>query len=77
MGNKVTPKITTATLLSHSLYRGMQARVAARLEVSKSVVSRVANGLKKSRRIEKALLSEANRIERQVQKARTGKEKAA
>lgn len=66
-----------ATLLNHSLYRGMQARVAARLGVSKSVVSRVASGQKRSRRIEKALLSEEKRIERQIQKARAGKEEAA
>ncbi len=54
------------------MFHGIQASVAARLRVSKSVVSRVANGLKKSRRIEKALLSEARRIERLIQKARVG-----
>jgi predicted XRE-type DNA-binding protein len=79
MGIKVSPQTNTDKLLlaRHSLYRGLQARVAARLGVNKSVVSRVSRGKKKSKRIEKALLSEARRIERSIQKARIfGKEAA-
>jgi DNA-binding transcriptional regulator YdaS (Cro superfamily) len=78
MVNKVRLKsTTTASLLGHSLYRGMQARVAARLGVSKSVVSQVASGQKKSQRIEKALLSEARRIERRIEKLRAAEGDAA
>jgi predicted XRE-type DNA-binding protein len=77
MGNKVNPnRSTDGLLLAHSLYRGLQARVAARLQVSRSVVSRVASGRKSSKRIEKALLSEARKIERSIQKSRAGKEAA-
>jgi predicted XRE-type DNA-binding protein len=77
--NKVAPAFYTdeALLARYKAYRGMQQKVAARLKVHKSVVSRVANGKKKSKRIEKALLSEARRIESSIQKKdRIGKEAA-
>jgi predicted XRE-type DNA-binding protein len=77
--NKVAPAFYTedgSLLARYKAYRGMQQKVAARLNVHKSVVSRVANGKKKSKRIEKALLSEARRIERSIQKDRIGKEAA-
>jgi predicted XRE-type DNA-binding protein len=75
MGIKVSPKTNTDILLARtSFYRGVQARVAARLGVNKSVVSRVAGGKKRSKRIEKALLSEARKIERSIR--RIGKEAA-
>jgi predicted XRE-type DNA-binding protein len=77
MSNKVSQKTNTDNILlaRHSLYRGLQARVAARLGVNKSVVSRVAAGRKRSKRIEKALLSEARKIERSI-RVRIGKEAA-
>jgi predicted XRE-type DNA-binding protein len=77
MSNKVSQKTNTDSILlaRHSLYRGLQARVAARLGVNKSVVSRVAAGRKRSKRIEKALLSEARKIERSI-RVRIGKEAA-
>jgi predicted transcriptional regulator len=77
MVNKGKPNRSTANLLlAHSLYRGLQARVAARLDVSRAAVSQVASGKKKSRRIEKALLSEARKIERSIRNSRVGKEAA-
>lgn len=78
MSNKVSQQSSTDGILlaRHSLYRGLQARVAARLGVNKSVVSRVASGQKRSRRIERALLSEARRIERAIRKSGLGKEAA-
>jgi predicted XRE-type DNA-binding protein len=77
MSNKVSQQSSTDDILlaRHSLYRGLQARVAARLGVNKSVVSRVAAGRKRSKRIEKALLSEARKIERSI-RLRVGKEAA-
>jgi hypothetical protein len=77
MGKQVNLNDNTGgPLLAHSLFRGLQARVAKRLKVSKSMVSQVANRTKRSRRIEKALLSEARRIERSIGKPRDGKEAA-
>ena len=62
--------------MAHSLYRGIQARVAKRLNVSKSMVSQVASRKKTSKRIEKALLSEARKIDRSIRNTRVGKEAA-
>lgn len=77
MVNKDNPNRSTDTaVLAHGLYRGLHSRVAARLGVSRAAVSQVASGKKKSRRIEKALRSEAKRIERAIQKGRDGKEAA-
>jgi len=77
MGKQVNLNDTTGgPLLAHSLFRGVQARVAKRLKVSKSMVSQVAARKKRSRRIEEALLSEARKIERSIRKTRVGKEAA-
>jgi predicted transcriptional regulator len=77
MVNKDKPnRNTDIPVLAHALYRGLYSRVAARLRVSRAAVSQVASGKKKSRRIEKALLSEARRIERAIHKGRDGKEAA-
>jgi hypothetical protein len=67
---------TDGPLLPHSLFRGLQARVAKRLNVSKSMVSQVASRRKRSKRIERALLSEARKIERSIRTDRDGKEAA-
>ena len=53
-----------SVLVRHSLYRGIYSRVAQQLGVDRSYVSRVANGQRRSAKIEKALLKEINRIER-------------
>jgi DNA-binding MarR family transcriptional regulator len=76
--NQVDPHFSTDSVLlaRYKAYRGLQQKVAKRLKVHKSIVSRVARGLKKSERIEKALLSEARRIERSIEKARIGEEAA-
>jgi predicted transcriptional regulator len=62
-----------AFLARHFLYRGLHSRVAARLKISRSMVSQVARGKKRSKRVEKALLSEARKIERSIRKTRVGK----
>jgi len=46
------------------LYRGVYSRVARKLGVDPSYVSRVARGERQSKSIEKALLAEVRRIER-------------
>ena len=43
-------------------YRGLYARVARRLGVDRSYVSRVARGERQSRRVERALQAELKRI---------------
>jgi transcriptional regulator with XRE-family HTH domain len=76
MGKQFNQEDNTAPLLAYSLYRGLQTRVANRLGVSRSMVSQVAKGQKRSKRIEKALLSEARKIERSISKGRVGMEAA-
>jgi len=53
-----------SALTRHSLYRGVYSRVARQLEVDRSFVSRVANGQRRSARVEAALRKEIARIER-------------
>jgi transcriptional regulator with XRE-family HTH domain len=48
-------------------YRGLLARIARRLHVSRSSVTRVANGERRSARIDKALAAEIARLETRVQ----------
>lgn len=57
----VPPK---ALLKWHRMHHGIYARVARRLEVDPSFVSRVANGERNSDSIEHALVSEIVRIHR-------------
>ena len=52
--------------LRHSLYRGTCARVAKRLNVSISIVARVAKGRSISKRITEELAREEKRIEREL-----------
>ena len=47
-----------------ALYRGLYSRVARQLGIDRSYVSRVANGERKSSRVEQALIRELNRIEK-------------
>lgn len=56
--------ITNPVLVRHSLYRGIYSRVARELGIDRSYVSRVANGLRRSKKVEAALLREIKRIER-------------
>jgi transcriptional regulator with XRE-family HTH domain len=46
------------------LYRGLYSRVAKRLGVDRSYVSRVARGERRSERVEAALRAELRRIEK-------------
>jgi predicted transcriptional regulator len=69
-------RITDGQFVEQLLKKGMQARVAKRLKISKSMVSQVASRKKRSKRVEKALLSEARGIERLVRNIRVGKEAA-
>ena len=48
----------------YQLYRGLYSRVARKLGVDRSYVSRVARGERRSKDIEAALTSELKRIER-------------
>lgn len=58
-GNKTTLRIP-------GLYRGVYSRVARRVGVDPSYVSRVARGERVSAKIEKALLAELHRVEKAV-----------
>jgi len=51
-------------LQRYQLYRGLYARVARRLGVDRSYVSRVARGERTSPEVEAALAAELRRIER-------------
>jgi len=51
-------------LTRYRLYRGLYARVARRLGVDRSYVSRVARGQRTSPKVEAALDAELKRIER-------------
>jgi hypothetical protein len=63
--NGKSAKIETAAQLEwHKLHLGLYARVAKRLRVNPSYVSRVADGKRKSEDVKEALLSELNRINR-------------
>ena len=48
----------------YQLYRGLYSRVARKLGVDRSYVSRVARGERKSKEIEAALAQELKKIER-------------
>lgn len=64
MGTNGDNSNMTSVLARHSLYRGIYSRVAQQLGVDRSYVSRVANGQRRSAKVEKALLKEINRIEK-------------
>ncbi len=57
---------TKAMLTRHSLYRGIFSRVARQLGMDRSFVSRVANGQRRSVKVEAALRKEIARIERLI-----------
>jgi hypothetical protein len=59
--NNITRK---ADLSAPDLYRGLYSRVARRVGVDRSLVSRVAKGKKTSKRVEKALRREIARVKR-------------
>ena len=54
---------TRTELKRHQLYRGVYSRVAKELGVDRSYVSRVANGERRSEKVEKAILREIERVE--------------
>jgi transcriptional regulator with XRE-family HTH domain len=58
-------KPSTRPVISHRvrLYRGLYARVAARLGLSRQFVWQVANGKRRSKRIERAIAREIAAIE--------------
>jgi DNA-binding transcriptional regulator YdaS (Cro superfamily) len=59
-------KRTTHWRLKHSLYSGLQSRVARSLGISRSVVCQVMNGSKTSKRVATALEKEFSRVERVI-----------
>jgi hypothetical protein len=61
-----TGKVNTQILGIASIFRGLYARVASRLDVDPSYVSRVARGERQSQAIETALDREANQILKRI-----------
>ena len=59
-------KRSTAGILRHSLYVGLQARVAKKIGVSRQMVSLVMAGQRTSKKVTAALQKECDRIEREV-----------
>ena len=57
---------TSALLQRSTVYRGIHIRVAQQIGVSRSIVSRVARGKKKSARISAALAAEVEKVEKQL-----------
>lgn len=64
MKKKSAARNGNALLAWHLLHRGVYARVARKLGIDASYVSRVAAGQRESDRIRKALLAELERIHR-------------
>jgi len=65
MKNKSNGNGNASALLTwHLLHRGVYARVARKLNIDASYVSRVAKGQRQSDRIRKALVAELQRIHR-------------
>jgi hypothetical protein len=60
---------TTLGALRHSLYAGLQARIARKLGVDRSFVCRVMSGEKRSKRVALALEREFSRIEKQIERS--------
>jgi hypothetical protein len=60
----VTNHSMDSELTRHALYRGVYSRVAKQLGLDRSYVSRVANGERRSKKVEAALLAEIKRIEK-------------
>jgi transcriptional regulator with XRE-family HTH domain len=52
----------SSELARYARYRGLYSRVARRLGVDRSYVSRVARGERRSKRVERALQAELKRI---------------
>jgi DNA-binding MarR family transcriptional regulator len=59
-------KSTTPQLLRALEYRGLLTRVAQRLKLHRTHVSRVAHGHRKSAKVLQALLAEVQRLERRA-----------
>jgi hypothetical protein len=65
MGNIGDRKHSISPALArHALYRGIYTRVAKQLGIDRSYVSRVANGQRRSPKVEAALEKEIKRIEK-------------
>lgn len=63
---RLIEKRSTQGRLKHSLYVGLQSRVARTLGISRSVVCQVMNGTRTSKRVAAALEKEFSRIEREI-----------
>jgi len=64
----LNPNPTKVLRMRARLYKGLYSRVAKRLKVSPTIVCNVANGRKRSKRIDAALVAELRRIEREIEK---------
>ena len=64
------PRPTTTVAAVVKAYRGLLTRVAGRLHLSRSYVSKVASGERRSARVEKALGDEMARIDKRQDKVR-------
>jgi hypothetical protein len=67
-GDRRTDTNIKSALSRHALYRGVYSRVARQLKLDRSFVSRVANGKRRSAKVEEALRKEIARIERLLKK---------
>ena len=69
--NKANPfKSTSKAWMRHSLYVGLQSRIARDLGVGRAMVCMVMSGARTSARISKAIDREIARIERQIERER-------
>lgn len=66
MVSKDNPKVSTRILGRPLLYRGVYTRVARKVGVSRQFVAMVGRGMKRSKKVEAALLSEISRIEKKI-----------
>lgn len=65
-GDRRSHSNTKSALTRQSLYRGIYSRLARQLGMDRSFVSRVANGKRRSPKVEAALRREIARIERLI-----------
>jgi DNA-binding transcriptional regulator YdaS (Cro superfamily) len=68
--NHLTKEPTSKRWKRHSLYVGLQSRIARTLGVSSAAVCQVMSGKKTSARISKAIDREIARIEREIERDR-------
>jgi len=66
---RLTKEPTSKCWKRHSLYIGLQSRIARALGINRATVCQVMSGKKTSARISKAIDREIGRIEREIERA--------